>query len=137
MISGKELMINDYVDAFGNGDSLDFGIVHEIRYCGKEIVIGFDGDASGIFAENEISPIRLTKEFFLQNGFIELYANEYIVRLYNRDNCLRIRMYLPKGFHTSWSIYTGIHTIDINYVHEFQHYLRSMNLSSYADNLKI
>ena len=48
MIRGEQLMVGDYVNTFGNGNSIDFGIVHEIRYCGKEITINFN-DISGIF----------------------------------------------------------------------------------------
>ena len=48
MIRGEQLMVGDYVNTFGNGNSIDFGIVYEIRYCGKEITINFN-DISGIF----------------------------------------------------------------------------------------
>lgn len=140
MISVKELMIGDYVDVSGHGNPIELGIVKEI-YNG-----GYDGcnemtitikdciikNCDGIFAENEISPIELTAEFFLKNGFIELYKDEHIVRLYNRDNCLRVNIYPPENY-----VRFRVGGIDINYVHEFQHFLRLVNLSDYANDLKL
>ena len=128
MIRGEQLMVGDYVDTFGNGNPIDFGIVHEIRYCGKEIAINFD-DISGIFAENEISPIKLTKDFFLKNGFKELCRTDYSTRLYNSDLYLRVKITPENRFTCNY--------IDVNYIHEFQHYLRLVNLSDYANSLKI
>lgn len=121
-------MVGDYVNTFGNDNSIDFGIVYEIRYCGKEIAINFD-DISGIFAENEISPIKLTKDFFLKNGFKELCRTDYSTRLYNSDLYLRVKITPENRFTCNY--------IDVNYVHEFQHYLRLVNLSDYANSLKI
>ena len=128
MIRGEQLMVGDYVDTFGNGNPIDFGIVHEIRYYGKEITINFD-DVSVIFAKNEISPIKLTKDFFLKNGFKELCRTDYSTRLYNSDLYLRVKITPENRFTCNY--------IDVNYVHEFQHYLRLVNLSDYANSLKI
>lgn len=128
MINVKELMIGDYVDISIHGNPIKLDIIQEVSDVGYETTIGLE-KCSGIFAGNEISPIALTKEFFLKNGFIELYTDE---QLYNYDNRLRISMYPSKHF-IRWSV----NTMDINYVHEFQHYLRLVNLSDYANNLKI
>lgn len=124
-------MIGDYVDVSGHGNPIELGIVEEVSDVGNETTIGLK-DCSGILAGNEISPIELTAEFFLKNGFIELYKDEHIVRLYNRDNCLRVNIYPPENY-----VRFRVGGIDINYVHEFQHYLRLVNLSDYANNLKI
>ncbi len=141
MISVKELMIGDYVDISGHGNPIELGVVKEI-YDG-----GYDGgpemtitikdcaikDCDGIFAENEISPIELTKEFFLKNGFAKLYRDISVTRLYHRKNIiLRVNIYPPEN-HVRFCV----EGIVVNYVHEFQHLLRLIGLSEMANNLKI
>lgn len=128
MINGKELMLGDYV-AIAEYDSLDVGVVKEIHADGEEMCISIDGQVCDVLADEDVSALLLSKEFFLKNGFIELYTDE---QLYNYDNRLRISMY-PSKYFIRWSV----NTMDINYVHEFQHYLRLVNLSDYANNLKI
>lgn len=87
----------------------------------------------GIFAENEISPIELTEEFFLKNGYAKLYRDNHVTRLYNRNNIgLRVNIYPPENY-----VRFRVDGIEINYVHEFQHYLRLVKMSDYANNLKI
>lgn len=83
----------------------------------------------GFFSENEISPIKLTKDFFLKNGFKELCRTDYSTRLYNSDLYLRVKITPENRFTCNY--------IDVNYIHEFQHYLRLVNLSDYANSLKI
>ena len=136
MLTIKELMIGDYVDVSGHGNPIELGIVKEI-YGG-----GYDGnpemtitikDCDGIFAENEISPIELTKEFFLKNGFAKLSRDDRVTKFYNRNNtALRVNIYPPEN-----RVRFRVDGIVVNYVHEFQHYLRLVNLSDYANNLKI
>lgn len=131
MINAKELMIGDYVDVSGHGNPIELGIVKGIYDYGNELSIGID-NVSGIFAGNEILPIELTKEFFLQNGFTELYADKHIVGLYNRDNYLMVDMFLLRC-----CFKCRISKIGFKYVHEFQHYLRLIGLSEMANNLKL
>lgn len=128
MANGKELMIGDYVNVSRHSNTIELGIVHEIRYSGKEIHVNFD-DITGIFTENEILPIGLTEEFFLKNGFKELCRTEYSTKLYNSESFLRVKITPDNRFTCKY--------IDVNYVHEFQHFLRLVNLSDYANNLKI
>ena len=134
MINGKELMIGDYVDVSGHGNPIEVGIIrdiYEIYGEGYEINIRLK-DCDGIFAGNEISPIELTEEFFLKNGFAELYADNHIARLYNRDKGLIVIFYPPDN-----CFRCGTDKIVIDYVHEFQRYLRLVNLPGYANRLKI
>lgn len=132
MINVKELMIGDYVDVSGHGNPIELGIVEEVSDVGNETTIGLK-DCSGILAGNEISPIELSKEFFLKNGYTELYRDNHVTRLYNRNYIgLRVNIYPPENY-----VRFRVDGIDINYVHEFQHYLRLVNLSDYANNLKI
>lgn len=137
MLNGKELMIGDYVDVSGHGNPIELGIVKEIYDIygeGIEIIIGTKiGD--GTFAGNEISPIALTKEFFLKNKFKVLYTYHNVVRIYcQKDVTLKIDL---------WQTEDGLRCsayddkIRVNYVHEFQHLLRLIGLSDYANNLKI
>lgn len=68
MLTIKELMIGDYVDVSGHGNPIELGVVNEIYDGGPEMTITIKDcairDCDGIFAENEISPIELTKDFF-------------------------------------------------------------------------
>lgn len=134
MINVKELMIGDYVDVAEYDFKPVIGIVKEIftdptGYC---IVIE-QGEDIDCFCEDEIQPITLTEEFFLKNGFAELYRDNHVTRLYNRNNIvLRVNIYPPENY-----VRFKVDGIDINYVHEYQHYLRLVGLSEMANNLKI
>lgn len=130
MINVKELMIGDYVDVDEFDSKPVIGIVKEIFTdpTGYLIVIE-KGEDIDCFCEDEILPIVLSKDFFLKNGFKELCRTEYSTRLYNSDLYLRVKI-------TSENRFT-CNNIGVNYVHEFQHYLRLVNLSDYANNLKI
>lgn len=139
MLNGKELMVGDYVDLSNNDSNIVLGIVKGLFTKWNGYFIGIDEigkDKNAAFEHcrtgEEIQPILLSEEFFLQNGFVKLYADKHIVRLYNHDNRLRVNVYPPENF-TRFRV----GGIDINYVHEFQHYLRLVNLSDYANNLKI
>lgn len=139
MINVKELMIGDYVDVSGHGNPIELGIVKEIYEIyeiydeGIEITIGLK-DCDGIFAGNEISPIELTKEFFLKNRFNAIYTCRNVVRLcYQDDITLKFSVYhLENRLVCKYD-----EMIDVYYVHEFQHLLRLIGLSEMANNLKI
>lgn len=128
MINVNELMLGDYVDVGADCYPPAVAVVEEIYGKANRVLLSIC-KSSVTFDADDISPIMLTKDFFLRNGFIELYADE---QLYNYDNRLRISMYPSKDF-ISWSV----NAIDINYVHEFQNYLRLVNLAGYANRLKI
>lgn len=128
MINVKELMIGDYVDVGADDCPPAVAVVEEIYGKANKALLSIC-KSSVTFDADDISPIMLTKDFFLRNGFIELYTDE---QLYNYDNRLRISMY-PSKYFIRWSV----NTMDINYVHEFQHYLRLVGLSEMANNLKI
>ena len=123
-------MIGDYVDVDEVDSKPVIGIVKEIFTdpTGYLIVIE-KGEDIDCFCEDEILPIVLSKDFFLKNGFKELCRTEYSTRLYNSDLYLRVKI-------TSENRFT-CNNIGVNYVHEFQHYLRLVNLFDYANNLKI
>lgn len=132
MLSGKELMIGDYVD-MNDGDYIVVpGVVKEIRGEGEQLTISINGDkVFDICADKDINPIILSKEFFLKNRFVELYKNEQGTKLYNLDFDLMVTIY-----NDIFSRYR-VNDMEIDYVHQFQHLLRLMNLSDYANNLKI
>lgn len=137
MINVKELMIGDYVDVSGHGNPIEVGIIrdiYEIYGEGYEINIRLK-DCDGIFAGNEISPIALTKEFFLKNKFKVLYTYHNVVRIYcQKDVTLKIDLWQTEAG-LRCSVYDD--KIRVNYVHEFQHLLRLIGLSEMANNLKI
>lgn len=124
-------MIGDYVDVGVNDCPPAVTVVEEIYGKANKVLLSIC-NSSVIFNANDISPIKLTEEFFLQHGFIELYKDAHIVRLYNHDNRLRVNVYPPENY-TRFRV----GEIDINYVHDFQHYLRLVGLSEMANNLKI
>lgn len=127
-------MIGDYVDVNDNDDIVVPGVVKEIRDEGEQLTISINGDkVFDICADKDISPIILSEEFFLKNGFAELYRNNHVTRLYNRNNIvLRANIYPPENY-----VRFQVNGIAINYVHEYQHYLRLVGLSEMANNLKI
>lgn len=137
MINVKELMIGDYVDVSGHGNPIEVGIIrdiYEIYGEGYEINIRLK-DCDGIFAGNEISPIALTKEFFLKNKFKVLYTYHNVLRIYcQKDVTLKIDLWQTEAG-LRCSVYDD--KIRVNYVHEFQHLLRLIGLSEMANNLKI
>lgn len=132
MLSGKELMVGDYVD-MNDGDYIVVpGVVKEIRGEGEQLTISINGDkVFDVCADKDINPIILSKEFFLKNGFVELYKNEQGTKLYNLDFDLMVTIY-----NDIFSRYR-VNDMEIDYVHQFQHYLRLINLFDYANNLKI
>lgn len=138
MIHGKELMIGDYVDFNTNGTEVVLGIVKEIRDEGEQLTVSINCDS--VFdacTDEDVFPITLTKEFFLQNGFTELQIsdklniNETSSWLYNEDTGVAVRIIHGNCFRCA------ISGIKIKYVHEFQHLMRLRGLLEYANNLKI
>lgn len=131
MINIIELMVGDYVYVAGDGYPPAVAMVEEIYGKANKVLLRICKD-SVIFFPRNISPIKLSKEFFLKNGFAELYADNHIARLYNRNKGLIVLFYPPDN-----CFRCGTDKIGIDFVHEFQHYLRLVNLPVYANRLKI
>lgn len=106
------------------------GVVKEILADGEEMIVSVDNDRLTLDDEH-IHELFLSKTFFLENGFVDLETGRHITRLYNRDNQLRVNIFPENCFRCQ------VNRIEINYVHEFQHLLRLIGLSDYANNLKI
>ena len=85
MLSGKELMLGDYVNIADYDFPEAVGIVEEIYANGKEMYISIDGRAYDILSDKDISVLFLSKTFFLENGFKELHVYEDFTLLYNED----------------------------------------------------
>lgn len=136
MINGKELMIGDYV-AIAEYDSLGVGVVKEIHADGEEMCISIDGQVCDVLADKDISALFLSKIFFLENGFEELRAfealhiNETYSLLCNGDIKAVVKIIHGDCFKCE------VNGIKIEYVHEFQHLMRLLGLSEYANNLKV
>lgn len=131
MINGKELMIGDYV-AIAEHDSLDVGVVKEIHADGEEMCISIDGQVCDVLADKDISALLLSKAFFLENGFEEVCTFEALnIKLCNGDIKVVVRLYNEDYFRYE------VNGIKIEYVHEFQHLMRLLGLSEYANNLKV
>lgn len=131
MVNVNELMIGDYVDVGVDGCPPAVAVVEEIYGKANKVLLNIC-KSSVTFDADDISPIMLTKDFFLRNGFTELYADKHIVGLYNRDNYLMVDMFLLRC-----CFKCRISKIGFKYVHEFQHYLRLIGLSEMANNLKL
>lgn len=130
MLSGKELMIGDYVDIGGvEFEEPIVGVIHEILHGGNTFGIIIDEDR--YFHAEEVFPIKLTKDFFLKNGFEPM--GEFpkgVTKLYNEDLVLDVLITDNNRF-SFWAI--G----DLKYVHEFQNLLRLRGFDDFADNLKV
>ena len=130
MLNGKELMLGDYVNIAEYDYPEVVGIVKEILADGEEMIVSVDNDRLTLDDEH-IHELFLSKTFFLENGFVDLETGRDITRLYNRDNQLRVNIFPGNCFRCQ------VNRIEMNYVHEFQHLLRLIGLSDYANNLKI
>lgn len=131
MTNGKNLMLGDYVNTNSVESEVPIvGVIHEILHGGNAfgIIMGRD---HYIFYAKEVSPIKLTKDFFLKNGFEPM--GEFpkgVVKLYNEDLVLDVLVTDDDRF-SFWAI--G----DLKYVHEFQNLLRLRGFDDFADNLKV
>lgn len=127
MFDCKQLMVYDYVSV---GEYFPSPIkVLEILYEGEECIFNLNGDPKNIYKE-DIWPIALTKEFFINNGFEILFDDKQVIKLYNREHSLKVNITDGNKFEVCPIGY-------MEYVHEFQHLLRMFKLYEYADNLKV
>ena len=131
MLSGKELMLGDYVNIADYDFPEAVGVVEEIYANGKEIYISIDGQAYDILSDKDISVLFLSKTFFLKNGFKELHVYENFTLLYNEDIKVVVKIIHGNCFKCD------INGIKLEYVHEFQHLMRLLGLFKYANNLKV
>ena len=131
MLSGKELMLGDYVNIADYDFPEAVGIVEEIYANGKEMYISIDGRAYDILSDKDISVLFLSKTFFLENGFKELHVYENFTLLYNEDIKVVVKIIHGNCFKCD------INGIKLEYVHEFQHLMRLLGLFKYANNLKV
>lgn len=127
MIDCKQLMIYDYVSV---GEYFPSPVkVLEILYAGEECIFNLNGEPKNIYKE-DIWPIALTKEFFINNGFEISFSDNQVINLYNEEHSLKVNIIDGNKFEVCPIGY-------IEYVHEFQHLLRMFKLYEYADNLKV
>lgn len=131
MLSGKELMLGDYVNIADYDLPEAVGVVEEIYANGKEMYISIDGQAYDILSDKDISVLFLSKTFFLENGFKELQIYKDFTLLYNKDIKVAVKIIHGNCFKCE------INGIKLEYVHEFQHLMRLLGLFEYANNLKV
>ena len=138
MLSGKELMLGDYVNIAEYDYPPVVGIVKEIHADGEEMLISIDNDkVYDVLSDKDISVLFLSKTFFLENGFEELHIfeklhiNENFSWLCNGDIKVAVKIIHGNCFKCE------VNGIKIEYVHEFQHLMRLRGLSEYANNLKV
>lgn len=139
MLSGKELMLGDYVNIADYDYPEVVGVVREIHADGEEVLIScVDNDKDKLTLTDEyVHELFLSKTFFLENGFEELRAfeklhiNETFSLLCNVDIKVAVKIIHGNCFKCE------VYGIEMNYVHEFQHLMRLLGLSEYANNLKV
>lgn len=139
MLNGKELMLGDYVNIADYDYPEVVGVVREILSDGEEMLIScVDNDNDKLTINDEyVHELFLSKTFFLENGFEEvrafekLHINETFSLLCNVDIKVAVKIIHGNCFKCE------VYGIEMNYVHEFQHILRLMGLSDYANNLKV
>lgn len=132
MLNGKELMLGDYVDISDYDFDIVLGVIKEIYNDGGRMLVSIAHDkVLDTLTDGDIHPIELNKEFFLKNCFIVANEDEHLMRLHNSEINFEVLALVEDGF------VCDINQIKVEYVHEFQHLLRSMGLSDYANKLKI
>lgn len=131
MLSGKELMLGDYVNIADYDFQEAVGVVKEIHTNGEEMYISIDGQVCDVLSDKDISVLFLSKTFFLKNGFKELHVYENFTLLYNEDIKVVVKIIHGNCFKCD------INGIKLEYVHEFQHLMRLLGLFKYANNLKV
>lgn len=129
-------MVGDYVDVGIDGCPPVVAIVEEIYGKPNKVLLRICND-SVTFDVYDISPIMLTKDFFLRNGFIERHISETFIIMEHYGYGLKMRLYSDDdSVHNGNYAYIAIQ-LRKNTVQEFQHFLRSVNLFGFANNLKI
>lgn len=139
MLNGKELMLGDYVNIADYDYPEVVGVVREIHADGEEVLIScVDNDNDKLTINDEyVHELFLSKTFFLENGFEEvrafekLHINETFSLLCNVDIKVAVKIIHGNCFKCE------VYGIEMNYVHEFQHLMRLLGFSDYANNLKI
>lgn len=139
MLNGKELMLGDYVNIADYDYPEVVGVVREILSDGEEMLIScVDNDNDKLTINDEyVHELFLSKTFFLENGFEEvrafekLHINETFSLLCNVDIKVAVKIIHGNCFKCE------VYGIEMNYVHEFQHLMRLLGLSEYANNLKV
>lgn len=91
MVNVNELMVGDYVDVGTNGCPPAVAVVEEIYGKANRALLSIC-KSSVTFDADDISPIMLTKDFFLQNGFIECYIREDYMILEHYGYGLKIHL---------------------------------------------
>lgn len=130
MISGRELMLGDYVNIAEYDHPKVIGVVKEIYSNGKEVLIAVNNEQLTLTKEH-IYELFLSKTFFLENGFKELQIYKSFTLLYNEVNNVVLKIMHSNRFQCE------INGIKLEYVHEFQHLMRLRGLYIYAYNLKV
>lgn len=137
MINGKELMLGDYVDIVNCDYPEAVGVVEEIHVEGEEMYISIDGQVYDVLSDKDISAVLLSESFFLRNGFERLHVfetlhiNDTYSSLCNGDIKVVVKIYNEGSFRCK------VNGLEIKYVHEFQHLMRLLGLSEYANNLEV
>lgn len=130
MIKTSELMLGDFIH-LTDGQVAQVIAIDILGNIDVEFVEG--GVLNRIRAhEEDIHPIRLSEYFFLTNGFtrqfhsadkIDYFIQDFVI---NRD-----------GFNDFWFHIGNDKYITINYIHQFQHILKSLKMYDISEKLKI
>lgn len=132
MLSGKELMLGDYVNIADYGFPEVIGVVKEIFTDGDEILVSCIDDNDKLTLTDEyVHELFLSKTFFLENGFEEFHTSKSNTGLFNKDTNIIVKIINGNCFKCE------INGIELKYVHEFQHLMRLRGLYDYANNLKV
>ncbi|HPX44837.1 MAG TPA: hypothetical protein PK626_00395 [Bacteroidales bacterium] len=130
MIKTSELMLGDFIhltdgqiaqviaiDILGNIDVefVEEGVLNRIRAH-----------------EEDIHPIRLSEYFFLINGFTRQFHSADKIDYFIQDFVIS-----RDGFNDFWFHIGNDKYIMINYIHQFQHILKSLKIYDISEKLKI
>lgn len=132
MLSGKELMLGDYVNIADYDFPEVVGVVREIYVGGDEILVSCIDDNDKLTLTDEyVHELFLSKTFLLENGFEEFHTSKSNTGLFNKDTNIIVKIINGNCFKCE------INGIELKYVHEFQHLMRLLGLYDYANNLKV
>lgn len=109
----KDLMIGDLVQF-----DEDTCVIEELRVDGTAVLVAMNTDLTSVDGdqvdEEELSPIELTEEILVKNGFVKTWNGDWQLKEYS--TIIISKDYYVKIFERS---------VKVDYVHELQHILHA------------
>lgn len=130
----KDYMVGDWI-------ATEHGFPMRVTAVGEDYIYAdFEGNEGDVFEFDEKympNPIPLTKEIMFANGFENNGCRGVLVHKTDKD--LKVYYDIDHFEGTDWIVkkWDVVGIFGIEYVHEYQHYLRLVGKSDFADSFKI